>query len=558
MLFEFVEMVCRTVGSPRPRRIDVDLDVNASASFRRGIWSMLGNDLVLTIGMPLAAGMTTRQFGGILAHEFGHFTQGLGMRLSYVIRAISIWFARVAYERDSWDEWLEAHSRDGDGWIVLLANLGRGGVWLGRLVLRGLTYVGHAVAGVMLRQMEYDADLHEIRFGGSPSFAATSRRLTLLNVASNGAYSDLNDFYRDGRLVDDMPKLVMANVETMPEEVRKQIAKVTAEARTGWYDTHPCDNDRIAFAEKQNAPGVFADDGPASDLFANFSTLCKSATWNLYKQVFNGKVKSEEVHSADTLLAGQKTEQAYADALDRYFAGGFRVTKPMELPWQVPDPCADVKAAVLKLGELRAVMLEERGTKPSADYEPTEAFLLAAQERIAMGLALLRTDAAAARLPEAEPYRDELRKTYSACRVAQRELPKTLEIAEIFGRMCDDLGKFSATQDEGARARVIDHMKHLERMLSTQIQTLKDEPYPLGHNDGEISLARFLSKAVLVHDDLGSLHEVTSSYLDNYGPLCIRLVGRLAFFAEAAEKAFGMPPLEKPADKPVDEIAAAR
>ena len=56
LLFEFVDHVCEAVGSPRPTRIDVDCQMNASASFRRGFLSMFGSDLVLTIGMPLVAG----------------------------------------------------------------------------------------------------------------------------------------------------------------------------------------------------------------------------------------------------------------------------------------------------------------------------------------------------------------------------------------------------------------------------------------------------------------------------------------------------------------------
>lgn len=49
LLFEFVNRICAAVGSPRPRRIDIDCNINASASFGRGLLSMVGNDLVLTI-----------------------------------------------------------------------------------------------------------------------------------------------------------------------------------------------------------------------------------------------------------------------------------------------------------------------------------------------------------------------------------------------------------------------------------------------------------------------------------------------------------------------------
>ena len=84
LLFAFVDRICDSVGSLRPRRIDVDCQVNASAGFRRGLWSVVvGNDLVLTIGLSLVAGINVQQFAGILAHEFGHFSQGMGLQIEF-------------------------------------------------------------------------------------------------------------------------------------------------------------------------------------------------------------------------------------------------------------------------------------------------------------------------------------------------------------------------------------------------------------------------------------------------------------------------------------------
>jgi hypothetical protein len=62
------------------------------------------------------------EVAGVLAHELGHFSQGSGMRLSYVIRSINGWFARVVFERDEWDQWLEESAQEADyrlAWILL-------------------------------------------------------------------------------------------------------------------------------------------------------------------------------------------------------------------------------------------------------------------------------------------------------------------------------------------------------------------------------------------------------------------------------------------------------
>ncbi|HEY2252200.1 MAG TPA: M48 family metallopeptidase, partial [Planctomycetaceae bacterium] len=173
LLFAFVKKLCAAVHAPAPREIRIDTEVNASAGLRRGFWSLFGHDLTLTIGLPLAAGMSLRQLAGVLAHEFGHFSQGAGMRLTFIIRSISFWFVRVVYERDAWDEWLKDQAAGTGGWVYGVVQLARACVWLTRRILWVLMWIGNLVSCFMLRQMEFDADRHEARFAGSQTFQQT-------------------------------------------------------------------------------------------------------------------------------------------------------------------------------------------------------------------------------------------------------------------------------------------------------------------------------------------------------------------------------------------------
>ena len=290
LLFAFVDRLCETVGAPQPKRIDVDCQVNASAGFRRGVLSMLGSDLVLTIGLPLAAGLSLREFGGVLAHEFGHFAQGAGMRLTYLIRSIVGWFIRVVYQRDQWDEWLESTAQELDfriGWILVVAQLfvmiGRGLLWL-------LFHIGLAISGVMLRQMEYDADRYETQFAGSTAFANTARKLHLLNGGLQFAQLQLSHSLDHRKLVDNLPGLIVYHARQLSGDGLPQIEKMLAEGRTGWFDSHPCDRERIAAAEKLASPGIFQLDRPAADLFSDFHAQAAAGTWDLYLGLFGPKV----------------------------------------------------------------------------------------------------------------------------------------------------------------------------------------------------------------------------------------------------------------------------
>ena len=96
-LFAFVTEIARIVGAPPPREIRLNSEVNACASFRRGLASIFSprQDLALTIGLPLLRGLPLHELAGVLAHEFGHFRQTGGMRLSFVVRGIAGWFAYV-------------------------------------------------------------------------------------------------------------------------------------------------------------------------------------------------------------------------------------------------------------------------------------------------------------------------------------------------------------------------------------------------------------------------------------------------------------------------------
>ncbi len=75
-IHQLSQEICRLLGAPAPVRIEANCAVNASAGFDRGLGGFFGNRLVLTLGMPLVAGLTQRELAGVIAHEFGHFRQG--------------------------------------------------------------------------------------------------------------------------------------------------------------------------------------------------------------------------------------------------------------------------------------------------------------------------------------------------------------------------------------------------------------------------------------------------------------------------------------------------
>jgi Zn-dependent protease with chaperone function len=279
LFFAFIERLAAVVGAPVPDRVAIDCSVNAGAGLELGLLRREGGALVLEIGLPLVAGLTLRQLTGVLAHEFGHFRQGTGMRLTRLIRAVNAWFHRVVYERDDWDESLE-RGRDRGGWTSLGFLLAQVMVHLSRQLLFGLMVAGHGLSCFLSRQMEFDADQYGARVSGSSAFADTSLRVRLLSTASSFV---VDTAFTEGRFVDDVPALVVRVADQAPPRVMAEIRLAVQRSGTRPFDTHPSDLERLQRVRAARFPGLLTNDGPAAALFRDFPGACRRATLAFYE-----------------------------------------------------------------------------------------------------------------------------------------------------------------------------------------------------------------------------------------------------------------------------------
>jgi Zn-dependent protease with chaperone function len=285
-VYNLVEEVCRIVGAPAPERIELNCNLNASASFHGGLRGFFRNELILTLGLPLIAGLTTRELAGVIAHEFGHFRQGAGMRFSYLIRSVNHWFARVIYQRDAWDEALSSSSEE--GWIAFMLGCVRAGVGISRGLLWLLMIAGHALSGLLLRQMEYDADRWEMRVAGSAGFESTTLRLATLGAVLKDIDFEMRRMWRRQlQLPDNLPVLVEYRANHLPAEKRSKIENQLGLEKTGWLDTHPSAADRIRQARQLAESGLIGDEAPARKLFEDFDSISRLVTLAHYEDDLN-------------------------------------------------------------------------------------------------------------------------------------------------------------------------------------------------------------------------------------------------------------------------------
>lgn len=606
-LFDYVERVCDAVGATAPSSIRVDCDCNASASFRRGIISMVGTDLTLTIGLPLLAGMSLRQFSGVLAHEFGHFSQGTGMRLSYFIGTINHWLARVVYERDALDARLDAGARTNWGivsvscWIAVLC------VKATRIVMWGFMCLGHAISGSMSRQMEFDADCHQTRLIGSETFASTFRRLGELSVAHQITFSDLQQFWDEGRLADDLPALVVANVSKITPEIRKEMRKQEEQGRTGLFDTHPADRDRMARAVAENTEGLIdiaamPSEIPASALFGNFERLSKQVTLNFYREVLGPQIQPDVLHPVSHLLERQKVEIEAAKALRRYFQSQIPVMFPLPLGEGADQPPANPKETAATVRQCRQSMLDglEEYIKVCERYERAEGELFNACRAMALLQAKLKIDyksfnLSGASIEAATEKSRTVRKSLAT--LAQKQLPFETDAGErlsaalqlLFVPVKAELAEkraalqqemavmipearfvsglmselrpfrevFSAllalceqlegnAENEQFRAAVLSKMQKVHDYLTRLRSSMGDHHYPFDHARAEMTLCEYALPEMPEPNDLRGILGATQHLFEQLITVQIRLFARLAVAAESVESALGLPILPDP------------
>lgn len=362
-LFAFFNRVCEIIGAPKPKRIDLNNEVNASAGFARGFWSLfIPGDVVLTIGMPLVTGLTTRQFTGVMVHEFAHFRQGIAMRASMLINMVVGWFAVRAHSRDRLDDWLEDSIEESEHWIaVLILKIAQLLVFLTRLVLILLYRIALLCSAAMSRQMEYDADRFAARFVGSETEAAVSARMVELMIAAQSAESQAHEMWvKDKSVPRDMPTLIaMASARLMPEE-RERVEHMMQHGAGGLFDTHPPAHKRIKAVMKLNEPGIFRPDGQATALFRDIDMANMRASYAHFREVL-GPRRLEKVTFVpiDSLVRQHVKAQASNDALTNFVGFDPPTWRPIFPSMRTPGAPEDAKAAAQKhrqlVKELRAM-----------------------------------------------------------------------------------------------------------------------------------------------------------------------------------------------------------
>lgn len=596
-LHTFVQNVCDVIGAPAPRRIEIDCDINASAGFRRGLVSVLSpGDMTLTIGLPLVAGMSKRQFAGVLAHEFGHFSQGTGMRASYIVSTVQNWMVRAAYEPDGWDERVTNALAQLGGWGGIIALACALCAWVVRLVLKGIVLVVSIVCTFMFKQMEFDADRYQIRLAGSPAFEPSFHRLADMSTAYGRVINECRvAMNRSHEVPENLPAMVADMARRLTPEARAEAREKMEREKVGLIATHPATKDRFAQARELNEPGLYTDEAPARELFGDFDGACVRATTRHWQLMFGPYFSSAKIKPNAEFggAAGSGVSTENADALARYLGFEPPTWRPVFTALAKVPTVEDHKALVQSLKGARQEIgrLRDAGRVKADAYrraseqiakwesvrtildaglpvnfkalelpstnragvsvkldmlntEATEAAMVmdeavdAAAMRISAAVSLLGVPAIAKIVPDSAGKRARADALLAAMPTLKRLLPTVRKLRVL----TDAIGAMGASVKN---QQTFDAANKAAKEVANEARSLLDDarrvggetPDPFGPGDRHANIGAAIASLSAVRHDASDVLDDAQLCVDRYTDLYRRTLGELVEIAEGVEKA---------------------
>lgn len=603
-LHEFVDRVCDALGAPRPRRIDVDLRVNAGATFGYDFLEALFGRPKLLIGLPIAAGLSLPEFAGVVAHEMGHFSQGTAMRLGALVGAVNARMARMVFHRGRLDEAIESWARESPvAGLGLSFQFVRLCLWLARRIVTGFMVVANLMSAYLLRQMELDADRYETRLAGADVFLRTSANLRLLAAANEDAIARVQQDWTEGRLVDDLPSIVASVAARASDQDRVRVALGAALDRTGFFDTHPSDADRLRSARAETDPPVAVlPELPASVLFRDFGEISRLVTWNFYRGVLGDDARMRDLRPVAEILARHARELEERRAGTRFFRGAFPSWFPFVPSDTRIDPPHDPKGLARGMLEARARMqgrlaglpeeisalataeramwriqafreFERAGVRLPPDERaeveaapeaanrragasaPLLAFMADANDRLVPALRLLHARQITERVPEAGAMAAEAGRLMEALARIADAAPafRSLLMAHYRARLLYSIARDLPPEIvEAMGARVAGDLLRGLRELGRH---LGDAAYPLDHEKSGATLREYILPADIEKEaGIGALLAVAQGAFERMNVVSSRSCARLSLMVEAVDAAMGLAPFPEPPDEEMHPI----
>lgn len=302
-LFALIEEIVQQVETQLPKKVYLSSEVNASVFYNSSFWSMffpVRKNLI--IGMGLINSVSYQELKGILAHEFGHFSQR-SMRVgSYVYHANHAIY-NMLYNNESLNK-LSEKWYNTSSYAAAFQWLPKAIIGVMQKILQKQYEFINKNYMALSREMEFHADAISAQVAGSKAIETSLLRSNFSNYCLNnvfnfyGAQMQKNrisaDIFADQRAASHYlsNKFSYPEVKGIPQISMAEFNKFDKSKLviTNQWASHPAETDRIAAVDKLNINLSNTIDEPALHILQNES---ESSDW-FTKMIFSQGNFTEE------------------------------------------------------------------------------------------------------------------------------------------------------------------------------------------------------------------------------------------------------------------------
>lgn len=298
VLFEMINGIVKDAGTDFPKKVYLSSEVNASVFYNSGFWSMfLPVRKNLHIGLGLMNSVTVDELKGIIAHEFGHFSQR-SMKVGSYVYNVNYIIHNMLYNNEGFDSTVNKLANI-NGYMALPVigsfKIVQGIQWL----LRKVYYIVNTNYLALSREMEFHADEVAARIAGPTALITSLVRLELSGRAQGQVFeyygSKVNENIKPDTIFPQhnfaMQLAAISNgipvtegLPAMTLENKNKFNKSKLDFEDKW-SSHPSDADRINRIKSLNLPEINLNDSIAMTLLTNREAIEMQVTQKLFEHI---------------------------------------------------------------------------------------------------------------------------------------------------------------------------------------------------------------------------------------------------------------------------------
>lgn len=358
-LFQMIQELVDEIGTDFPKKVYLSGQVNASVFYDSGFWSMfLPVKKNLHIGMGLINATTVTELKGILAHEFGHFSQKSMKVGSYVYNVNRIIY-NLLYENDDYNNTITSWAEK-NGYFALLINISFAFNKMIQYLLQFMYKIVNVSYMGLSREMEFHADEIAANTVGSQPMINSMLRMDL---ASNSLENVINYYNRNIEnsitTSNIFPQHTLA-MNFMANNNKIAIEHSLPKVESDFYErfnqsklviknqweSHPATDERVVAFKNLAVSSKQIDNRPATLLFQNITQTQERITQKMFSEIVYPETPTEEdISRFEASIKKEYEDNKYPDLYNGYY-DHHSVTN-LDLDFLIQAPSTDLTLETL-------------------------------------------------------------------------------------------------------------------------------------------------------------------------------------------------------------------